>query len=125
MRETTAVEERLKELRKRFAAALGARVAVIHSGLAEAFAGRAGRDAWVTAHRGLHSLAGSSGTLGFAAVSRTARAAETLLQDCLEGQAPPSAEGRARLGGLVDELAALAAVAEEVSRDSANEGRRS
>jgi HPt (histidine-containing phosphotransfer) domain-containing protein len=63
------------------------------------------------AHRGLHSLAGSSATYGYDALSLVAREAERLLQDSLETGTPLTPPGERQLREQMLNLGVLAALA--------------
>src|SRR5579883_2161598 len=91
----------LLALRRRYAAALPAKVAKASECVGDYLADPGDVSRCEAAHRSLHSLIGSSGTYGFSDLSLTARSAETLLRRPLESGAPLSAAERLRLVDLI------------------------
>jgi diguanylate cyclase (GGDEF)-like protein len=62
-----------------------------------------------TIHRQVHNLAGSGATFGFAALSRTARGLEDLLEEVISSGVPPSPAGREEIARRVASLGGIAA----------------
>lgn len=105
----------LLALRRRYAANLPAKVAKAAESVGTLLAAPGDPSQCEIAHRALHSLIGSSGTYGFADLSRLARSAELLLRESLESGAPLSSDQRLQLVTLIADLGSLAASA---ARDS-------
>ncbi len=102
----------LEELRKSYARRLPEKVRGVESCCEGFLQGAWDEAACAAAYRAVHSLAGSSGTYGFAELTPPARSLETLLKASLEGRAPldPAAREQARgLLSLIREMAADAA----------------
>lgn len=106
----------LLALRRRYAAALPAKVAKASEEVLDYLAEPGDASRCEIAHRALHSLIGSSGTYGFADLSRTARSAEALLRQSLESGAPLTPVERIV---LVDLIAGLGSLAASAARETA------
>jgi diguanylate cyclase (GGDEF)-like protein len=100
------IEERLRTLREQYEAELPDKIARLTEAGQTWLRTPLDADALGVVHRMAHSLVGSSGSYGFAALSQAARALEQDLKSIVEDWTPPSAEQleqvRARLASLAD-----------------------
>jgi diguanylate cyclase (GGDEF)-like protein len=100
------VEERLRTLREQYETELPDKIARLTEAGHTWLRTPLDADALGVVHRMAHSLVGSSGSYGFAALSQAARALEQDLKSIVEDWTPPSAEQleqvRARLVSLAD-----------------------
>lgn len=101
-----SLQERLDALRVTFASHLPERLTDLAARWERIETAAWNANAFIEFHRAAHSLVGSSGTYGFAAVSRSARNLETYLKGLLPGIIPPSIEQRAQIHLLLRELLA-------------------
>src|SRR5258706_11467675 len=99
----------LARLRRKYGLALPEKISDVESSFAPLFAGDWEEETCATAHRRIHSLAGSSGTYGFTEISGIARAAEAVVRDCLDSGLPLPATSGLRLTELIAKLRMLAA----------------
>jgi HPt (histidine-containing phosphotransfer) domain-containing protein len=105
------VNRAIERLRKQYAASLPVKVSKAAAAVVAALG-----DPWdpalgETAHRLVHSLIGSSGTYGFAEISRVARSAEEILRASMESRTLPSPEEALRLREIVAHLEFVAVIA--------------
>jgi diguanylate cyclase (GGDEF)-like protein len=100
------IEERLRTLREQYEAELPDKIARLTEAVYAWLRTPLDSEALTVVHRMAHSLVGSSGSHGFAALSQAARALEQDLRSIVEGWTPPSAEQleqvRRRLAPLAD-----------------------
>jgi HPt (histidine-containing phosphotransfer) domain-containing protein len=104
-----AVQAQLAKLRLKYGLALPEKISGLSAAFGTYFTGPWDEQACSTAHRQIHSLAGSSGTYGFPEISGIARAVEALIKQSLEARAPLPADPRARVDDLMTKLRELAA----------------
>jgi HPt (histidine-containing phosphotransfer) domain-containing protein len=105
------VQAQLAKLKKKYGTGLPDKITAIEAAIAPVFAGGWNEPVCETAHRMVHSLAGSSGTYGFSEITPVARAAEVILKAALAARTAPPPDQKARLDGLVATLRELAAAA--------------
>ena len=102
------LRERLARVRARFAAAFDGKIAESFAAL-EGMAGAAEAiDIVIVAHRRLHEICGLAPTLGFAAIGKATRAAETVMRPAAKSK---RALTPAEIGDLKYELDRLRVVA--------------
>jgi HPt (histidine-containing phosphotransfer) domain-containing protein len=104
-----AVQTQLAKLRAKYGLALPGKISGIAAAVASFFAAPWDEQACSTAHRQVHSLAGSSGTYGFPAISGVARSAEAILKQSLEARALPAPSLKSQVDDLVAKLREMAA----------------
>jgi len=102
------VNVRLEDLRKQYALNLPEKVRKVTDSIRAFLAVPRDRVLLELAHRVVHSLTGSSGTYGFDELSRTARGAERVLSESLEGGTPPSSERQHQLREMIFSLGSQA-----------------
>lgn len=108
------IGERLDGLRRRYALNLPLKVSQAAESVRAVLAAPRNRALLEAAHRGVHSLTGSSGTYGFCDISRIFREAESMLQESLESGVPLPSERQFHLRELIAGLESLAAAAASV-----------
>lgn len=106
-----ATNDVLMALRKRYAAALPAKVSHASESVESYLAAPEDAARGEEAHRSVHSLIGSSGTYGFPDLSGLARKAETLIQECLDAGVPPTLIRKSEIQQVLARLGFLAAEA--------------
>jgi diguanylate cyclase (GGDEF)-like protein len=99
------VEERLRSLREEYEAQLPEKIARLTEAAYAWLRTPLDTQALGAVHRMAHSLVGSSGSYGFAAVSQAARALEQELKSIIEGWTPPSADQLEKVRAAVAALA--------------------
>jgi len=99
------IEDRLRSLREEYEAELPEKIARLTEAAYAWLRAPLDSEALATVHRMAHSLVGSSGSYGFAALSQAVRALEQDLKSIIEGWTPPSAEQVERIRGRVATLA--------------------
>jgi HPt (histidine-containing phosphotransfer) domain-containing protein len=102
-------DERLAQIRLRFASRLEGKIAAVEDAAAQ-FSSRGASliESLETAHRTIHELCGVAPTLGFVAIGRAARSVEQVLLQPLRAQRELTAEEAADLRSGLDELRATA-----------------
>lgn len=103
------VQAQLAMLRRKYGLALPGKISGIARAVASFLAAPWDEQACATAHRQVHSLAGSSGTYGYSDISGIARAAEEILKQSLETRVLPAPDLQSRVEGLVEKLREMAA----------------
>src|SRR5438445_4655709 len=88
MPDLNPVQAQLAMLRKKYALALPEKAAALQVAVAPLFEETWQEQAWSSAYRQVHSLAGSSGTYGYPEISSIARALETLIHQGLASRVP-------------------------------------
>ena len=102
-------DERLAQIRLRFASRLEGKIAAVEDAAAQ-FSSRGASliESLETDHRTIHELCGVAPTLGFVAIGRAARSVEQVLLQPLRAQRELTAEEAADLRSGLDELRATA-----------------
>jgi chemotaxis protein histidine kinase CheA len=111
MSQADALQAQLRELKRAYARSLPEKIARIESAFRTFFASPWEEGACGATYRLIHSLAGSSGTYGFADLCQVARSAESVLKESLEGRRLPSPDRQHEALDLVDRLKNLASAA--------------
>jgi HPt (histidine-containing phosphotransfer) domain-containing protein len=112
-------DERLERVRRRFTAALDGRITAAWSAAEKlSAAGDEAADIVITAHRLLHDMCGIAPTLGFAAIGKTARAAQDVLRAAAKERRALTASELAAFTNALEKLraAALASRVMETNR---------
>lgn len=99
--------DRLAQLRRRFAAALPQRIDDSVSALPRLISADA-IDTLVIVHRKLHEMCGIAPTIGFPVVGKAARAAETVLREPADNKRPLTTDESCKLRGKLQWLRAAA-----------------
>ncbi len=91
------LEQQLEKLREGFADRLPSRLEAMEKEWRSLLDNGWNREGARALHRSVHGLIGTAGSLGFAAVAKTARRLERRLVALLEGAEPPTAEQRGEI----------------------------
>ncbi len=102
-----AVQAKLLELKRAYAAQLPEKLARIDAAFTGFVAAPWEEQACMASYRLLHSLAGSSGTYGFDEICRVARQAEAFLKESLESRRSPLPERQLEVRCLFARLSEL------------------
>jgi chemotaxis protein histidine kinase CheA len=106
-----ALQAQLRELKRVYARSLPEKIAKVESAFRSYFAAAWDETACGSTYRIIHSLAGSSGTYGFAELCQVARSAENILKESMEAHRLPSPERQQEALAHVDRLKELASAA--------------
>jgi HPt (histidine-containing phosphotransfer) domain-containing protein len=107
-----AYHAQMAAIRDRFAGRVGVRVADMRAMLARIQQGAQNLEDMNDLHRGLHDLAGTAPSVGFAEIGAEARELETIIVAAIKGGGTPSAEDMRQLSDGTTKLQALADAAQ-------------